>query len=100
VKNAKETFQVTGLEPYNSDMFSDDDFLPSDVSNWLQGRIGMRTQLVVRNCKCLCPSRRKQQRTIHLEIVFRINCHPRAVKRRWKKQEFLPQASFPYQKQK
>ena len=37
MKNAKETFQVKGLEPFNSDMFSDDDFLPSDVGNWLQG---------------------------------------------------------------
>lgn len=35
--NAKEAFQVTGLEPFNSDMFYDDDFLPSDVGNWLQG---------------------------------------------------------------
>jgi len=35
VNNAKEAFQVTGLEPFNSDMFSDDDFLPSDVGNWL-----------------------------------------------------------------
>jgi hypothetical protein len=63
---------------------------------------GMGTQLVklIRDCKCLCPSRRKQQRVIHLEIVFRIIRHPRAIKRRWKEQEFLPQASFPYRKQK
>jgi hypothetical protein len=37
MKNTKETFQVTGLEPFNFDIFSNDDFLPSDVSNWLQG---------------------------------------------------------------
>jgi len=37
MKNAKEAFQVTGLEPLNSDMFSNDDFLPSNVGNWLQG---------------------------------------------------------------
>ena len=37
MKNAKEAFQVRGLEPFNSDVFSDDDFLPSDVSNWLPG---------------------------------------------------------------
>jgi len=37
MKNAKEAFQVTGLEPLKSDMFSDDGFLPSNVINWLQG---------------------------------------------------------------
>jgi hypothetical protein len=37
MKNAKEAFHVPGLYPFNPDVFSDEDFLPSEVSNRPEG---------------------------------------------------------------
>ena len=67
-KKTKEVFQVTGLPPFNTDIFSDEVFLPSQVSNWSQGNWNEDlTGKLIRNYICLCPSRRKQQRAIHLQ---------------------------------
>jgi hypothetical protein len=39
MKIEKESFQVTGLHSFNQDAFPDEDFLPSEVMNRLQGNL-------------------------------------------------------------
>jgi hypothetical protein len=71
----------TFIEPR---VFSDADFLQSDVSEqpkktgiWTQGSKPKR------NCKSTCPWRR-QQRTIRLLVLSGTHWHPRLVKRKQK----------------
>jgi hypothetical protein len=57
----------TSIEPR---LFSDSDFLQSEVSEQLK-KTGIWTQEsnAERNCKSTCPWRRRQQRTIRLLVV-------------------------------
>jgi hypothetical protein len=54
MKIAKESFHVTGLQLFNPDVFSDDDFLQSEI-NRPQGNLKEYPKLV-RKYKCLCLS--------------------------------------------
>lgn len=83
MKITKEAFCITGLHPFNTDVFSDVDLLPSEVSNQPQGtRIRNQPAKLIRNSKFLCPLRRTQQTAIHMPIAPRINLYLRVVKRR------------------
>jgi hypothetical protein len=54
MKMAKESFHITGLQLFNPDVFSDDDFLPTEI-NRPQGNLTEDPKLV-RKYKCLCLS--------------------------------------------
>jgi hypothetical protein len=99
-KKANSVVQVTELHPFHPYVLSDEDFLPSEFSDWPK-ETGMRNQpaKTIRNYKCLCPPRKEQQRVIYLPVASRINHHLRAVKRRLKEHGFLHLTPFPCRKQ-
>ena len=93
--------KVTGIRPFYPHVFSDTDFLLSEVRNRPQGIWNYDPTSENDQVFQMCVSFEKKATDFNTRAnASGINRYPRAVKRRREEHEFLHRIPFPYRKQK